>query len=83
MFWINFHYKIQFDSSLQCFGILFLRVFWNCISWNVCLRGVLGHGQVERACHLFDEMHVRDFKGEAMPSWVVDDDVGLAGRVGQ
>ena len=42
-------------------------MFWNCISWNVCQ--VLRYGQIERACHLFDEMHVRDFKEEAMPSW--------------
>jgi pentatricopeptide repeat protein len=41
-------------------------MFCNCISWNVCLRGVLGHNQVERACHLFDEMHVRETSREQL-----------------
>ena len=38
---------------LSFFGIAFFGI--------VYLRGVSGHGQVERACHLFDEMPVRGF----------------------
>jgi pentatricopeptide repeat protein len=32
----------------------------NCISWNICLKGLFRHGQVKRAGNLFDEMPVRD-----------------------
>lgn len=32
----------------------------NCVSWNICLKGLLGHGCLQNAMMLFDEMPVRD-----------------------
>lgn len=32
----------------------------NCVSWNICLKGLLRHGCLRKARVLFDEMPVRD-----------------------
>lgn len=45
------------DDALKVFNYI---VDKNCVSWNVCLKGLFRFGQRERACLLFDEMPVRD-----------------------
>jgi hypothetical protein len=32
MFWINFHYSPNLILPFKCFGIVFIGIFWNCIS---------------------------------------------------
>ncbi|CAN0928526.1 Pentatricopeptide repeat-containing protein At1g43980, mitochondrial [Linum grandiflorum] len=34
--------------------------FKNVVSWNICLKGLVSFGHVEKACELFDEMRERD-----------------------
>ncbi|PON40717.1 Pentatricopeptide repeat [Parasponia andersonii] len=46
-----------FDDALKVFDDIAHK---NCVSWNICLKGLFRHGCLERARMLFDEMPVRD-----------------------
>ncbi|XP_062120569.1 pentatricopeptide repeat-containing protein At1g43980, mitochondrial [Humulus lupulus] len=45
------------DDALKVFDDI---VHKNCISWNICLKGLFRHGCLERARMLFDQMTLRD-----------------------
>lgn len=45
------------DDALKVFDDIVQK---NCVSWNICLKGLFGHGCLKRARMLFDEMPVRD-----------------------
>lgn len=45
------------DDALKAFDEIAIK---NCVSWNICLKGLLRFGRLEKASHLFDEIPVRD-----------------------
>lgn len=45
------------DDALHAFDEITNR---NTISWNICLKGFIRSGQLDKACQLFDEIQQRD-----------------------
>ncbi|KAM6549463.1 hypothetical protein CsatB_021139 [Cannabis sativa] len=45
------------DDALKVFDDIYYK---NCISWNICLKGLFRHGCLERVRMVFDQMPLRD-----------------------